>query len=428
MNRFDETLSPVRWKQNVYSKTGFITVNCRSCDKPIKPFFDLDDMPLVNNFLRKEEIGFEKKFKLGIGFCSHCCLVQLVNNVQPKELFSEYRYFSSVSSSLKDYYKRTADYLITRLGLDKDSFVVEIGSNDGIFLKNFKERGISICGVDPAKNIVEIANNQGIKTIPEFFNHSFAEEFVKKYKTYADLAYGANVLAHVPDIIDFIKGVKTVLSPKGSAVFESPYIGGLLEGKFDTVYHEHVFYFSALAIKNLFSKANLELYDAETTPTQGGSLRIFISHPGVFTIDEKVEKFISLELENKLDTIGPYTNIATKACDLKKDLIGLLGNLKRARKKIAAYGAPAKGNVLLNYFGINSNYLDFITDKSEAKQGFYTPGTHLLIHPPEKIYQERPDYVLILSWNIADEVMGQLKDYHDQGGRFIIPIPEVRII
>jgi len=402
-------------------------MNCRSCNFPIIEFFTLGKMPLVNSFLKKEEIPFEEKYDLSVGFCPNCYLVQLINTVSPEKLFKNYIYFSSTSKSFLEHCKKNANYLTKRLNLDSKSLVLEIASNDGAQLQYFKELGIQILGIDPAENIAKVANKKGIKTIPEFFNFAFAKK-LKKEGMSADLVFGANVLAHVPEIVDFVKGVKEVLKSKGTAVFEFPYIKGLMEKKFDTIYHEHVFYYSLLALRNLFQKENLEIYDVEMTPMQGGSLRIFISHLGNFPIKENVNNLLKQEIRKGFDKLETYQRLNENVIKLKIDLLNLLKDIKSQGKKIAAYSAPAKGNVLLNYFGIGKNYLDFIVDKSEAKQGLYTPGTHLLVYPPAKIYQEKPDYLLILAWNLADEIMEQLKDYHEAGGKFIIPIPELKVV
>jgi len=402
-------------------------VNCRNCNNPIIKFFSLGEMPLVNHFLKKEEISYEEKFDLSVGFCPHCYLVQLIDIVSPEKLFRNYIYFSSTSQSFLEHCKKTADYLTKRLNLGPQSLVLEIASNDGAQLQYFKKLGMQTLGIDPAENIAEIANKKGIKTIPEFFNLVFAKKLKEKKKIQADLIFGANVLAHVPEIVDFVKGVKLVLKSKGTAVFEFPYVKGLMENKFDIIYHEHVFYYSLLALINLFRRADLKIYDVEMTTTQGGSLRIFICHPNDFSISENVKNLIAQELQDGFDKIETYQKINENVSKLKDDIIGLLKKLKSEGKKIAAYSAPAKGNILLNYFGIK-DYLDFIVDKSEAKQGLYTPGTHLLVYPLEKIYQEKPDYLLILCWNIADEVINQLKDYQNSDGRFIVPIPKIQII
>lgn len=404
-------------------------MNCRVCHSQIIKFFSLGQMPLVNSFLKKEEIPNEEKFDLSIGFCPKCYLVQLIETISPEKLFRNYIYFSSTSKSFLEHCKRTADYLTRRLNLGKENLVLEIASNDGTQLQYFKKLGIKVLGVDPAKNIAEIANKKGISTIPDFFNYNFAKKLKEEKKIEADLIFGANVLAHVSEIVDFINGVKIILKLKGTAVFEFPYIKGLMEKKFDIIYHEHVFYYSLIALRSLFQKADLEIYDVEITPMQGGSLKIFISHPGNFPISENIKKLVEEELKNKFDKFETYQKIKERVSRLKTELVVLLEKIKNSGGKIAAYSAPAKGNILLNYFGIK-DYFSFIVDKSEIKQGLYTPGTHLLVYPIEKIYEDRPDYFLILCWNIADEVMNmeELKVYREAGGRFIIPIPEIKII
>lgn len=403
-------------------------MKCRSCGSEIINFFPLGQMPLVNYFLKKEEILHEKKYDLSIGFCPQCFLVQLMENVSPEELFKKYIYFSSTSKLFLEHCKDLAGRFVKKFNLGPESLVLEIASNDGSQLQYFKELGTKILGVDPAENIAKIANERGIKTLPEFFNYSFAKKIREKQNIQADLIFGANVLAHVPEIVDFVKGVKEVLKPKGTAVFEFPYVGGLTESKFDIIYHEHVFYYSLIALKNLFKQVDLEIYDAEMTPMQGGSLMIFVSNPGVFISSNNVENMINREIKDGFEKIETYQKINERVNKLKNNLINLLKKIKSEGKTIAAYSAPAKGNILLNYFEINKNYLDFIVDKSEVKQGFYTPGTHLLVYPPEKIYQEKPDFILILCWNIAEEIMDQLKEYKNNGGKFIIPSPEIKII
>jgi len=405
-------------------------MKCRACKTDIVEFFSLGDMPRVNSYLSEEQLKSEKKNELAVGFCPNCYLVQLMQTIQPDELFTHYLYFSSASTSFLKHCEENALFFKEKLGLDKDSLVLEIASNDGAQLQYFKKFGIRILGIDPAKNIAKIANEHGIKTTPEFFNLAFAHKLARDQNNMADLVYGANVLAHVPDIVDFIKGVKAILKPKGTASFEFPYLRGLLENKFDTIYDEHFFYYGILSLVNLFRLADLKIYDLKITPLQGGSLQLLISHPGVFAVSEKVGALVEIEKQYGYDKIEIYKKMSSNVARIKDELVGLLNRLKSDCKHIAAYSAPAKGNVLLNYFGINGNYLDFIVDKSEAKQGYYTPGTHMLIHPLNKIYEENPDYLLILCWNIADEVlaMPELEEYRKAGGKFIIPIPEVRVV
>ena len=401
---------------------------CRNCGSDVTQFFSLGDMPLVNSFLQESELQTEKKFDLSVGFCKKCFLVQLMQTVDPEELFRNYIYFSSTSKTILEHNERESKYLAERLGLTADSLVLETASNDGALLQYFQKLGVKVLGVDPAKNIAEIANKKGIPTIAEFFGYSFAKKLVSEKKVKADLVYGANVLAHVPEILDFVKGVKTVLAESGTAVFESPYLKGLLENKFDTIYHEHVFYYSVLALVNLFDAAGLEIYDVDFVNMQGGSFRIFASHKGVFAKTERLVQTLREEEESGYKKLATYEKMNTNVTNLKKDLLSLMAKLQKEGKKIAAYSAPAKGIILLNYFGIGNNYLDFIVDKAVEKQGLYTPGVHMKVYAPEKIMTDKPDYVLILCWNIAEEVMRQLSDFQKQGGKFIIPIPAIRVV
>lgn len=403
-------------------------MDCRNCKTKITEFFSLGEMPAINSFLKKEEIAEEKKYNLSVGFCPKCYLVQLIDTIPPEDLFKNYLYFSSVSKYFLNHCKKIAEDLTKRLNLYKNSLVLEIASNDGAQLEYFKKLGIPILGVDPAENIAKVANEKGIKTIAEFFNYDFAKKIKEEQNISADLVFGANVLAHVPEIVDFLGGVKEILKSEGTAVFEFPYLKGLLENKFDTIYHEHVFYYSLIALKNLFKNAGLEIYDVKMTPMQGGSLMIFASNPGVFSVTENIKNLALKEIESGFDKLETYQKMNENVLKLKKELVNLLKKIKSDGKSIAAFAAPAKGNILLNYFGINKNYLDFIIDETEAKQGLYTPGTHLLVYPLKKIFEEKPDYLLILCWNSADEAMEKLKDYHNAGGKFIIPIPKVKVL
>ncbi len=403
-------------------------MKCRSCANDIICFFPLGNMPLANSFLKKEKLSKEKKYPLNLCFCPRCYLVQLAETVSPTELFTDYLYFSSTSTSFLSHCKDTANKLTKRFGLTKDSLVVEVASNDGAQLRYFQKKKIKVLGVDPAKKIAEVANKNGVPTVCDFFSSKLAVKLINDQNIHADLILGANVLAHVPEILDFISGIKLILKPNGTAVFEFPYVQGLMENKFDTVYHEHVFYFSLIALKNLFSKVGLAIYDVEMTQMQGGSLQLFVSHPNVFPTSGSVNKMLTLELKNGFDKIATYRLIKTRVKKLKENLLKFLTKLKTTGKKIAAYSAPAKGNILLNYFGIDNNYLDFIVDKSPAKQGLYTPGTHLLVSPPGKIYAKRPDYLLVLCWNIADEIIKEHQKYQKAGGKFIIPIPRLKVV
>jgi len=402
-------------------------MKCRACNTTIIHFLSLGNMPLANSFLREAQLPEEKKYDLSLCFCPSCFLVQLTRTVPPEKLFRNYIYFSSTSRKFLDHCKETAEYLTKKLHLNSSSLVLEIASNDGAQLQYFKKLGIPVLGIDPAKNIARVANKKGIKTIAEFFNLAYAKKLLKRH-IQADLVFGANVLAHVPKIIDFVKGVKLILKPAGTAIFEFPYLGGLFENKFDTIYHEHVFYYSLSALRNLFITAGLQIYDVELTNMQGGSLRIFVSHPHTFPIHVHVTTMLVKEKNNGWTESKTYFLINTRIKKMKQKIITTFDRIKKQGKTIAAYSAPAKGNILLNYFGIGSNYLEFIVDKSKAKQGLYSPGTHLFVHSPSMIYQKKPDYLFILCWNIADEIMDEYQTYHTSGGKFIIPIPKFNIV
>lgn len=398
---------------------------CRVCKTQIIKFFSLGKMPLVNGFRAKLDTK-EKKYDLSIGFCPDCYLVQLMKHVSPQEMFEDYIYFSSVSQSVLDHSRTTSQYLSKRLGLTKDSLVIEAGSNDGVHLQFYKKKGIQVLGIDPAKNIAKVANEKGIPTLPEFFDLALAKKLVSE-GTKSDLFYGANMFAHVPEIVDFVKGLKIILKDRGTAVFESPYIEGLFENKFDSIYHEHVFYYSLIALQNLFKKADLQIYDIEFVKMAGGSLRVFVSHPGIYEISSNVTKLTNKERKNGLDRIETYRKMNTKIEKLKNDILSLLSGLKKEGKSIAAYSIPAKGVILLNYFNIGK-YLDFIVDKSPAKQNLYVPGTDMKVFEVKKIMESKPDYIFILAWNLWEEIIRQLDEYKKQGGKFIIPIPKITII
>ncbi|HEY4519564.1 MAG TPA: class I SAM-dependent methyltransferase [Candidatus Paceibacterota bacterium] len=404
-------------------------MKCRACNTPHKPFFSLGKMPLVNSFLKDEkDFIHEQRHDLTVAFCPTCYLVQLTETISPETLFRDYIYFSSTSTSFLEHNRRAVEYLTERFHLTRESLVVEIASNDGAFLQFFKERGIPVLGIDPARNIADVANKKGIKTVPEFFNLVLAKKLLKG-GVRADIVYGANVLAHVPDIVDFVRGVKTILKAGGSAIFEFPYIGGLMENKFDTIYHEHVFYYSLLALRNLFSKADLEVCDVEMLPVQGGSLRIYVSHAGVYPVSERVVSLALKERNSGFEKFETHQLLTNNIQKLKRKLVTLLESIRKDGGRIAAYGAPAKGNILLNYFGIGS-HIEFIVDKAKEKQGLYTPGTHLRVLSPNAIVEKRPDYILILCWNIAEEVMNmqELALFRGGGGKYIIPIPNVTVL
>ena len=403
-----------------------MVTKCRVCNIKIIKFFSLGNMSLVNAFRKKKNTA-EKKYDLSVGFCPNCYLVQLMKNVSPQELFEDYVYFSSFTQSILVHSQKASDLFTKKFNLGPKSLVMEVGSNDGVHLQFYKKKGIQVLGIDPAKNIAKIANEKGIKTLPEFFGLNLSRKLVDKENIKADLFYGANISAHVPQIVDFAKGVKVVLQDRGTAVFESPYLMGLLENKFDTIYHEHVFYYSLIALQNLYKKAGLEIYDIEFVNMQGGSLRIYVSHPCVYKISSRVKELAKKEIKDGLDKINVYKKMNENISNLKKDILSLLKKIKKEGKAIAGYSAPAKGVILLNYFGIRK-YLNFIVDKSTAKQGLYVPGTDMEVLSPDKIMKDKPDYLFVFCWNIEDEVVRQMGEYRKRGGKLIIPIPHIKII
>jgi len=404
--------------------------NCLGCGTRLPPaFLDLGRTPLANSYLMPEQAEMpEAVFPLAVAYCNTCHLVQLSERVPPADLFTEYAYFSSYSDSFANHARRMAASLTERFALSSASRLVEAASNDGYLLRYFREQGIQVLGVEPAHNVAAVARAQGIPTIEEFFNTATAATIAASAGR-ADLIIGNNVLAHVPAINDFMQAAAILMKPAGAAVFEFPYLGKLLEcGEFDTIYHEHVFYYSLHAVAGLAARGNLELYDAEAHEVHGGSLRIFLQHPGVRERSPAIAAMMMAEQYKGLLSPDYYKAFGSKAERIKHNLLGLLHQLKAAGRRIAAYGAPAKGNTLLNYCGIGAGLIDFTVDRSPHKQGRLLPGSHLPIYAPEELLRRHPDYALILPWNIASEIVGQQRSYLERGGRFIVPIPEPRIL
>ena len=394
-------------------------MKCRNCNKRIIKFFSIGKLPPGNGFLKGEEISLERKYDLSVGFCPNCYLVQLIKIIHSKTLYRKSFYLQSSFESRIMECEERARYLTKRLKLSSKNLVLEIGSNNGCQLQFFKKLGMQILGIELAQNAAEIADRKGVLTITEFFDHKLAQK-LKNENIKADLILGINLLNHISEIKNFLQGVKLLLKPRGTAFFEF-----YIQREPDIINHEHVFYFSFLSLRNVFRNANLEMYDAEV---KNGVMRIFVSYPDVFPVAKRIENFISEEINKKFNKLQTYQKFAKTIRKTKRELTTLLKKLKNQGKRIAAYSAPEKGNILLNYCRIGGNYLDFIVDKSKLKQGLYTPGAHLLIYQPEKIYQDKPDYILILCWNIADEIIEQLKDYHNAGGKFIVPLPKIKII
>lgn len=425
----DTLNSPNLFPQNV-DATGFgATGGCRSCsERGLQLILSLHETPLANNLLSAEKLDESEAFyPLELAFCPHCTMVQITHTVSPAELFEEYLYFSSFSDTMLRHAAAIAHDLIKSRQLDEKSLVVEIASNDGYLLKNFVDAGIPVLGIEPARNIAEEANAAGIHSLPEFFSAELAAKLATE-GVRADVMLANNVMAHVPDINSVVRGIKVLLKPNGVFVTESPYLKDMIDHlEFDTIYHEHVFYHSLTAMENLFRRHGLKAIDAQRVPIHGGSLRLTFAHEDYPADLSRVQALLDEEKNWGVGDWESYHRFAARVEELRDSLKTKLHDLKAQGKSIAAYGASAKGSTLLNYFGIGRDVLDFVVDRSTVKQGLYTPGTHLPIYAPEHLLEVQPDYVLLLTWNFAEEILEQQSEYRARGGQFIIPIPTLRV-
>jgi 2-polyprenyl-3-methyl-5-hydroxy-6-metoxy-1,4-benzoquinol methylase len=386
--------------------------------------------PLANRYLTGPDVQrMEPFYPLHAYICQACYLVQLPVFESPEAIFSDYAYFSSYSETWLNHARVYAEQIVERLKLDAQSRVIEIASNDGYLLQYFQQRGIQVLGIEPANNVATAAIQKGIPTLILFFNTRTALDLVRDGKQ-ADLLIGNNVLAHVPELNDFVRGLKIVLKPGGVITLEFPHLLRLIaERQFDTIYHEHFSYFSFITVEKVFAAHSLTLFDVEELSTHGGSLRIYARHAEDTSkpIGRRITALRAQEEAAGLNRLDSYLTFAEKVKDTKYNLLDLLIQAKRKGKSIVGYGAPAKGNTLLNYCGIRSDFLDYTVDLSPHKQGYFLPGTHIPIYHPDRMKETRPDYVLILPWNIKDEIMGQMAYIREWGGQFVVPIPEARV-
>ncbi len=407
------------------------TYHCRFCGTGLThKFVDLGMSPLANSNIKPSQLSQAEAFyPLDVYVCTSCFLVQLAEYESPANIFSDYLYFSSYSESWLRHAKRYTDDMQSRFGLNSSNLVVEIASNDGYLLQYFKEKSIPVLGVEPAANVAEVAVAKGIPSVVKFFGVETAKSLAAEGKS-ADLLLGNNVLAHVPDINDFVGGMKVLLKDTGIITMEFPHLLQLVEhNQFDTIYHEHYSYLSATAVSKVFAAHGLRLFDVEELPTHGGSLRIYACHDGNANRPQeaRLNDLLAREQAVGVQDLAYYDSFTEKVKRTKRDVLKFLIATKEAGKTIVGYGAPAKGNTLLNYCGVRTDFLDYTVDLSPHKQGLYLPGVHIPIFAPERIRETKPDYVMILPWNLKDEIMQQMAYIRDWGGKFITAIPEVQV-
>ncbi len=406
-------------------------MNCRFCAAALEaPFLSLGPSPLANALLAPDDLAQpEPSYPLDVRFCGGCGLVQVDQHRTPETIFSDYPYFSSVSETWLDHVRRYADETAGELDLGARHRVVEVASNDGHLLKNFQAKGVRVLGIEPARNVAAFANAQGVPTRAVFFGAETARR-LREDGERADLLVANNVFAHVPDPNDFTKGLKILLNPLGLLTVEFPHLLKLLdETQFDTIYHEHFSYFSLGTASRVLARHGLRVHDVRELATHGGSLRLYVSHAEEGRVPSaRVESVLVREKEGRLSDPATYAGFATRVGNLRRDIRAFLEEKKRQGKKVAAYGAPAKGNTLLNYCGVGPDWISFTVDKSVHKQHKFLPGSHIPVRGPETIEAERPDFVLILPWNLKDEIMRQMACVREWGGRFVVPVPALEVV
>jgi 2-polyprenyl-3-methyl-5-hydroxy-6-metoxy-1,4-benzoquinol methylase len=404
---------------------------CRSCGAMLeRTFVDLGMSPLANSYIKPDHLNrMEPFYPLHVYVCEKCLLVQLQQFSTPSDIFSDYAYFSSFSDSWLAHAKTYVDMIVGRFGLNRSSKVVEIASNDGYLLKNFVSRGIPVLGVEPASNIAEVAKKKGIHTKVAFFGEKTALDLAADGWV-ADLIIGNNVLAHVPDLNDFVNGLKVLLKPRGLITMEFPHLLQIMrQNQFDTIYQEHFSYFSFLTVEQVFARHGMKLFDVEELSTHGGSLRIYACHNDDTSkpIEVRAKELKLREATAGFGQLNHYLSFSLQVEATKRKLLSFLISAKQEGKHVVGYGAPAKGNTLLNYCGVRTDLIDYTVDRSPHKQGHFLPGVHIPIYGPERVRETRPDYLLILPWNIREEVMQQMSYIREWGGKFVVPIPEVQV-
>lgn len=403
---------------------------CLVCGvEDVEEFLDLGRTALANKFLAQDELdGPEPSYPLRVGFCRGCTHVQLTERVPPSAMFDDYLYISSASDTLRAHFADLSTHLVERLGLGADDLVIDIGCNDASLLRSFREHGVRTLGVDPAVNLAELAADHGVERYTGYFDSSSAKEILERWGE-ASLITATNTFPHIPELRDFMRGIDTVLAPEGTFVVEAHYLVDLLDQiAFDTVYHEHVSYWALGPMTRLFADCGFEVVDAQRLPLHHGQLRAYARRAGVSEPTAAVEAILAEERERGVDRLATWEAFGDRVRAIRDDVVGTLSRLKAEGHRLAAYGAPAKGSTLLEYMEIGPETLNFIADRSPLKQGRYMPGSHIPIVAPERLLEDRPDYVLLLAWNFEEEILRQQAEFRAGGGKFIVPVPEVRIV
>ncbi len=401
---------------------------CLACKKPVDTFINFGKMPIANGFLTPPEFQNEFFFELKTGYCPACHMVQLTEFVDPSKLFHEnYAYFSSISTRMADHFKQFASWLRETYVSPEKPFVVELGSNDGIMLKHIAAARIPHLGVEPSANVAQVARNNGVNTLSEFFNEETARKILTQYG-HADSVSGANVICHIPDMHSIIRGLDILLKPKGVFIFEDPYLGDIVaKASYDQIYDEHYYYFSLHSVANLFAPHGMEIVDALPQHTHGGSMRYVIARKGARPVSPAVSALMQKELAQGLTKPETYANLAKRIHQSKTDLVNLLKDLKAQGKRVVGYGATSKSTTVTNFCGIGPDLVEFISDTTPGKQGKFSPGTHIPIFPYDKFKSRYPEYALLFAWNHGEEIIAKETAFTQAGGKFIVYVPKVEI-